>query len=325
MSDGRAGIERQTVAIANALSELVPVETKLIRLTPRAPQLWLPPDLWPAPLAALPPDQRRQLVPPWPDVWIGNGRRAIPYSLHAKAWSGGKSLVVQLQNPRLSPARFDLVVPPKHDGVTGENVIETLGAPVWFTRAQIEAARAQFPGERLDTDPVILVILGGSSKRHQFTRARGLAIIDDLKAIATLGMTVLITASRRTPPEVVELFRAFSIHNEIRFFATEAKDGPNPYLAWLSQATSAIVTEDSTNMMTDAAFFGLPIHLLKLQGGDARFDRLHAGFIEAGAARWYGGRLENWTYAPIRDAMDVATAILTRLTNATAYIDGPMN
>jgi uncharacterized protein len=306
------------VAVANAVSEFVPVDIKIIRLTPRAPQVWLPPTLWPAPLAALPHEQRAQLAPPWPDVWIANGRRAIPYSLRMKAVAGRGTLVVQLQNPRVDPARFDLVVPPKHDRLSGPNVIETLGAPVWFTLAQIEAAKAQFPLTEAGASRKVLVVLGGTSKRHSFSHARAREIILDLKAIAATGAHLLITTSRRTPTQVEAVFREFAATTpSTSFFANEATDGPNPYLAWLASANCALVTEDSTNMMTDAAFFGQPIHLLKLEGGDARFDRLHQAFVAAGAARWFSGQLETWTYPPIRDALVVARAIVDRLTNAT--------
>lgn len=317
VSDGRAGIERQTLALANALSELTPIEAKVVRLTPRAPQVWLPPTMWPAPLAALPQDQRAQLSPPWPDVWIGNGRRSIAYSLQAKKWSSGKAMVVQLQDPRVDPSRFDLVVPPRHDGMSGHNVIETLGAPVWFTQTQIAAARTQFPALAAVTKAKVLVVLGGPSKRHSFSVARAKQIIADLTAIAATGVHLLMTTSRRTPAEVTALFRAFAAASQASFFADEQHDGPNPYLAWLASSQYALVTEDSTNMMTDAAFFGLPIHLLRLEGSDARFDALHKGFIKAGAVRWFEGSLEGWTYPHVKDAMNVAHAIVSRLTNAT--------
>jgi uncharacterized protein len=316
VSDGRTGIARQTLAVADAIGEIIPVETKVIHLTPKAPQVWLPPTLWPFPLAALTQDERDQLLPPWPDIWIANGRRAIPYSLRAKAWSGGRSLIVQLQNPRVDPARFDMVVPPIHDGVEGGNVVPTLGAPVWYTQSQIEFAKAQFPVFAQGEGPLVLVILGGASKRHSFSLARAQRIINDLTKLAADGARLLITVSRRTPSDVGALFRSFAGQNGAGFFEDEARDGANPYLAWLASATHALVTEDSTNMMTDAAFFGLPIHLLRLEGGDARFDRLHQAFLDRGAARWFAGTLETWTYLPARDALEVASAIVDRVTSA---------
>ncbi len=313
VSDGRAGIERQTVAVAHALSERVPTRIKVLRLQPTGFQVHLPPSLWLMPKSALPIEQAARLQPPWPDVWIGNGRRSIPYSLRVKKWSARQSLVVQLQDPRMSPKRFDLVAPPQHDAVRGDNVITTLGAPVWYSQRQIEGELAAIPSPRHAGKKLVMVILGGTSKRHQLSLARAHAIVADLQRLAHQDVHLLITTSRRTPKHAEDLFRAFAFTSGSDFFANEARDGRNPYLAWLAQADIALVTEDSTNMMTDVAFFGIPIHLIKLEGGDAKFDRLHSAFIERGAARWFNGSLAPWSYEPIRDAMAIAEAIQARL------------
>ncbi|GIU67395.1 mitochondrial fission ELM1 family protein [Candidatus Phycosocius spiralis] len=313
VSDGRAGIERQTIAVADAMSELKPVDMKVVRLEPRGLQLGLPPTLWPLPRAALPVEQRQHLKAPWPDVWIGNGRRSIPYSLRAKKWSGGQTLVVQLQNPRVNPARFDVVAPPLHDHVRGPNVVSTLGAPVWYTQHQIRHALLATQQEDKDERLPVLVILGGSSKHHTFTLDRAHRIVADLQPLLAQNLRLMMTTSRRTPQPVEAVFRAFASNSGFEFFADETRDGPNPYLAWLAQARIALVSEDSTNMMTDAAFFGLPIYLIRLDGGDAKFTRLHDGLIKHGAARWFEGHLASWTYRPVRDAMVIAEAIVAKL------------
>jgi mitochondrial fission protein ELM1 len=62
-------------------------------------------------------------------------------------------------------------------------------------------------------------------------------------------------------------------------------------------------------MLADPAFFAKPIHILKLEGGSDRFDRLHTGFIDAGAARWFAGEIDTWSYAPIREAERAAAEI----------------
>ena len=313
VSDGRIGIERQTLAVAYALSERVPTRIKLLRLQPTGFQVSLPPSLWLMPKSALSIEQAARLQAPWPDVWIANGRRSIPYSLRMRKWSTGQSLVVQLQDPRISPKRFDLVAPPQHDGVKGDNVITTLGAPVWYTKKQVETALAQIPEPRHLGKRKVMVILGGTSKRHQLSLARAHAIVAELQRLAHQDVHLMITTSRRTPKSAEDLFRAFAFTSGADFFANEKRDGPNPYLAWLAQADAALVTEDSTNMMTDVAFFGVPIHLIKLEGGDSKFDRLHTAFIERGAARWFNGSLTHWTYEPIRDAMAIAEAIQANL------------
>ena len=73
---------------------------------------------------------------------------------------------------------------------------------------------------------------------------------------------------------------------------------------------AALVTEDSANMLAEPAFFAKPIHILKLEGASPRFDRLHAGFISRGAARWFTGALDAWSYPPIREAGRAADAIV---------------
>lgn len=314
VSDGRTGIARQCTAIANALSEFVPIDVIDMVVTPRGPQVWLPPQFWFYPLAALPSTQAERFKPPWPDIWIANGRRSIAYSLWLKRIAKAPSFVVQLQNPRLSSQNFDLVVPPRHDRVAGRNIVETLGAPVWFTRAQISRAVEQCRLPSFQSGPTILVVLGGPSKRHDFPESAARAILRDLTELTNNGARLLITTSRRTPRAIVNMFRLEAGHmSNARFYDNDGQDGPNPYLAWLAQADCALVTEDSTNMMTDAAFFGLPIHMLKLSGTDQRIERMHANFIEAGAAIWFTGQVENWTYPPIRDAKNVAEAILAEM------------
>jgi uncharacterized protein len=121
-------------------------------------------------------------------------------------------------------------------------VVETLGAPVWFTSGQIEAAKAQFPLTETGIGRKVLVVLGGTSKRHSFSHARALEIVADLKTIAATGAHLLITTSRRTPIQVEVVFREFATATpSTSFFANEASDGPNPYLAWLASADCALV------------------------------------------------------------------------------------
>jgi hypothetical protein len=313
VSDGRAGIERQTLALADALAEDGPVERTVIRLTPKAPQLWLAPAIWPAPLAALPGEQRAMLRPPWPDVWIANGRRSIPYSLWVRRQVAAPH-VVQVQDPRVDPSRFDLVVPPAHDRVSGPNVVSLTGAPVWFDRHRIEIARARHPRQPWQP-PVVVVIVGGTSKRHQLSESRTVGLVKDLAALIGNGHLLQITTSRRTPDHARSALRTLARSTGCGFFDNEADDGPNPYLDWLATSDAAIVTEDSTNMLTDAAFFGLPIHLYKLEGGDQRFDRLHGAFISHGAARWFTGTIERWTYPDLRlQTLEVARRIRMDLT-----------
>ena len=321
VADGRAGILNQTKALAAALAEpersarLAHIRSEAtsreVILQPQGLQLNLRPDLWPAPLSALPADQRAQLSPPWPDVWLAAGRRSIPYSRLVRRLSGGRTLVVQTQNPKVALSSFDLVVPPEHDGLAGPNVFPILGAPVWFSAERIAEAQARFAHLAGGHGQKVLVTLGGDSRTHRFSAERATAIEADLRRLAS-GRTFWITVSRRTPEPIRIRFRALAGELGAVFWEEEARDGPNPYVAFLSMCEAALVTEDSANMLADPAF-KKPVHLLKLEGASPRFARLHEGFIARGAARWFAGAIETWDYAPIREAARAADAIVTLL------------
>lgn len=320
VSDGRAGIERQSLSLARAFiaREKLAVEPTIMRLDPGGVQAKLPPEAWPAPLRALPPEQREKFARKpgneLPDLWIATGRRSIPYSRNIRRWSHGKTLVVQTQDPRTDLRAYDLVVPPEHDQLTGPNVLPILGPPTWWSGAEIEAAKARFPD--LAGEDGVLVSIGGDSKTHAMTEARIVEIENTLARLAP-EHRLWITVSRRTPEAARQRLRKLARDHAARFWENEAQDGPNPYLAWLSACSAALVTEDSANMLADPAFFAKPTHLLRLDGRSPRFDRLHAGFIRAGSARWFMGRIERWTYPPIREA-ERAAAEIARLLAAKA-------
>jgi mitochondrial fission protein ELM1 len=263
-------------------------------------------------MAALPDNQRKLLAPPWPHVWLAAGRRSIPYSRLVRSLSGGKTLVVQTQNPKVSLASFDLVIPPEHDGLTGPNVFPIVGPPTWFSKERVEDARARFGGLLKPSGQKVLVSLGGDSKTHRMTEANAQAIEDALVKLAT-GRRFWISVSRRTPEHARVRFRQLAASLDAVFWEKEELDGPNPYVAFLSLCDVALVTEDSANLIADPAFFGKPVHILRLTGQSDRFDRLHEGFIDKGAARWFSGELSTWTYPAVREAARAADAIVKLL------------
>jgi len=324
VADGRAGILNQVKALAAALAEperaamLAHIRSDAHRsepliLQPEGPQLLLPPDLWPAPLSALPKEQRALFAPPWPDVWIAAGRRSIPYSRMMRRLSGGKTLVVQAQDPRVDLKAFDLVIPPEHDRVAGPNVFPIIGPPTWFSAQRIAEAHARFGALLGQPGQKVLVSLGGDSKTHRFTEANAAAIEKVLRELAPAGRRFWITVSRRTPEHVRIRFRQLAASLNAVFWEKEETDGPNPYVAFLSLCDVALVTADSANLIADPAFFAKPVYILKLEGGSVRFDRLHQGFIDRGAARRFDGDFGQWTYEPIREASRAADEIVRRL------------
>ncbi len=324
VSDGRAGIERQALSLARALEaperqeKLAHIQSDAhrdapVQLNPTGWQVPLPADKWPMPLGALPREQRDVFTAPWPDLWIATGRRSIPYSRRMKKWSGGRTLVVQTQDPRTELGAYDLVVPPQHDGLGGVNVFPILGPPTYFATEDVEAAQAQFHELAAQSGTKVLVSIGGDSNTHRMSSAKVVEIEAALRALATQGLALWITVSRRTPEAARDCFRAMAAEVDAVFWESEAVDGTNPYLAFLSLCDAALVTEDSANMLADPAYFGKPTHIIPLEGSSARFDKLHDGFIKRGAAKWFEGEIGLWAYEPVREVERAADEVVRLL------------
>jgi hypothetical protein len=323
VSDGRAGNAAQVRAILAALSETrrwlqighiagQGHRAEPLTLSPRAPWTWLPGANWPAPRLALPKAQRATLSSPWPSLWIAAGRRSAPYTAAVRNWSGNKTLTVQILDPKSDPEKFDLVIVPEHDELLGSNVIRATGSPTHFSEDAIEETGQAFADLADERGKSAVVILGGNSKAHTFSREAATRLIQQMEGLATSGWRLRMTCSRRTPVAIVSEMRQFADRVGASFWANE-HDGPNPYLAWMLYSDAAIVTEDSANMLSDAAWHGLPLHIAKLKGGAAKFDRLHQSLIDRGCAKWFEGKLELWDYPPLREAGRVADIIIEKL------------
>lgn len=323
VSDGRAGNAAQVRAIVSALSETrrwmqiahiagAGHRPDPIVLTPQVPWTWLPGANWPFPLKALPKQQRRLLESPWPTLWVAAGRRSATYTSAVRGWSGGKTLAIQILDPKSDPANYDLVIVPEHDALQGENVLRTTGSPTHFSEDAIEEAGQTFADLADERGKTAIVILGGDSKTHKFTKADGRRILAQLETLAGEGWRLRITTSRRTPVSIAANMRALADRVGAQFWAGP-EDGPNPYLGWLLYSDVAIVTEDSANMLSDVAWHGLPLHIAKLKGSAPKFDRLHTSLIDRGIARWFDGTLTRWDYEPLREAERVADKIIEKL------------
>src|SRR5690242_10063388 len=113
--DGRMGIVSQVLGLAEAVGW--PIEEKRIEI--RFPWSRLTPHLWWRPLDALS-SAGDALTPPWPDLVIGCGRlTAAPLAAIRRA-SFGRTFTVQIQDPKLPLAWYDLVVLPEHDRRRGD-------------------------------------------------------------------------------------------------------------------------------------------------------------------------------------------------------------
>lgn len=309
VSDGRTGIENQGLGLAEALAALRPIALSVKRIGWRRGLDALPWWLNPAPLRGLAPGS--DIAPPWPDIWIAAGRATLPLSLRMRRWSRGATFVVQLQDPRVPASAFDLVIPPKHDRLQGDNVLPIVGAPHRVTPERLAADYARFQ-DQLESlpHPRVAVLIGGKSKAFGLSPERAAAMAHEIELpIAQEGGSVMVSFSRRTPEDAKALMSARLRHLPGMIWDGE---GENPYFAFLAAADYVLVTEESTNMTTEAASTGKPVFILKMEGESLKFRLYHEELERIGAARPFGGAFHSWTYEPLTETSRAAAEVLRR-------------
>jgi hypothetical protein len=309
VSDGRIGIEAQVLGLAEAVARQRPATISIKRIGWKFGLGRLPWRLIPFPRLTV--KAEGGLGSPWPDIWIGAGRASLPLSSRVRRWSRGKTFVVQTQDPRGGLEAYDLVVPPSHDEVSGPNVLPIIGAP---NRMNAEGFARDLARFRPRIDPLprprVAMIVGGKSNSHDLPPKLARAIAADVaRAVQAAGGSLLVSFTRRTP-EAAQ--RALTVGlSGVPGWIWDG-EGDNPYFAFLAAADIILVTEDSTNLATDAATTGKPIHVLPMAGGGLKFDRFHQDLRRRGIARPFAGTFVDWSYPPLDETNRAATELLRR-------------
>lgn len=303
-------MEAQGIAVAEAVG--LPYALKRVRVTgamrwlPARLQIYVPPARLLGFVASNEP-----LAEPWPRLIISIGRRSVPIALAIKGLAkafGLKAFALHIQNPKVPAQLFDLIAAPLHDGFRGNNVINTFGAVHSVTQARLaDAARSFAPRIEALPKPRLAVLLGGASQAFSFPPEDAAAFGASLARVAqNSGGSLLVTPSRRTSPETLRALTAAIAG--VPHFVWDGS-GQNPYYAFLATADAIVATEDSVNMVTEAAGTGKPVYVQSLKGKSRRLARFHALMRERGATRPFEGKLESWSYPPINDTELVASAI----------------
>lgn len=303
ITEGIAGTENQCIGVAEALG----VTTVIKRIKLKFPWKQLSPMLPGYGLA----EGSDPVDPPYPDLVLASGRKAIGIARALKQRSP-QTFVVQIQDPRINPKHFDLVVVPQHDPTRGDNVIVTKAGLHRVTPAKIAAAKENVEKQLTKLPrPRVAVLIGGTSKAHTMTPQNAKLLAVQLLHLAeSPNIGLMITASRRTGPENEKLLREMLQGPAIYFWDGT---GDNPYFGFLALADYIIVTEDSVSMASEALSTGKPVYIAALEGGARRLDMFHKILQEQGYTRPFTGLLEQWHYVPPDDTQRIADEIRARM------------
>lgn len=301
LTDGKAGDEQPLIGIAEALGSTPVLRHVHPRRLFAALMPWGPID---------PQESERRsgapLAPPWPDICLATGRRTVAYLRRLKRLSP-QTFTVFFKDPRTTCHGADLLVVQAHDKPRGKGVMVITTAPNRILPERLAAIRAAPPAILAGLPaPRVAVLIGGDSRHHRFTDADISAFEVGLREHLAQGKSLMITASRRTPPRLRVGLEALRAEQRVHFWDG---CGDNPYAAYLALADEVIVTADSTNMIGEAVATGRPVQIFYPHGGHPKIS----AFIAALSKTAVVGRFPNapaiGDYAPINSTESVAQAI----------------
>ena len=277
---GKTGTYNQCLGLAQWLG-LTP-EFKTIK--PRYPWHLLPPRLWVNALQAQTPGHC-PLAPPWPDLVIAAGRASVAPALAIQK-EAKICFTIVLQNPYMDPTHFSCVIAPFHDHLTGPNVLPITGSLHGLSDTCLKAAASAYP--RPSHSPITTVLIGGDSRHYCYQIADMTALA---KALKKIGGHCLVTASRRTRPELMAVFKAALRGTSHDIWNGE---GENPFHAYLGLADQVIVTQDSISMTTEACFTGKPVYIWELAHKSSKFHEYYNDLYIKGYARPFQWPFPHW-------------------------------
>ena len=243
------------------------------------------------------------------DVIISCGRKSVIPSIHLKKNSNKKVINIHIQNPKVNFKNFDFIVAPEHDGITGENVINTKGAIHYLTKEEILTNKNYLDSFiKKDNRKIISLIIGGPTKYYDYSDENLEKIFNKLKTLVEKKeYQLVIIPSMRTPKSIIEKAKLFFGERHTVIESVDKK----AYLSALAISEYIVVTCDSSSMISEAALTGKPIYIANIEPkkNDNRFQQFRNLFKELNITRNLGEDLENWNYQKLDETNRVAKII----------------
>ncbi len=308
LTDGSAGMISQVKGLADALN--LNFEQKTIDL--KFPWNKLP-------VGILPPSKiifnnYRQIslesnIPP--DIIISCGKRSIYASLHLKKSLKNKVFSIHIQNPKINPAHFDLVVAPAHDDLKGKNVLKTDLALNHINKSllskEAELYAAQF--SKIEK-PICAIFLGGQNRNYRFDISVVKVLADQVdKIIKNNDIQLYILFSRRTDQFIIEYLKERFLDQNIIW-----NGEGNPYLALMKFSKYLICTADSVSIISESISSTKPVYIFKLPSlkKNNRIEKFITMLLQKNYARLLGEKLEDFPNSYENETFQVARMIEER-------------
>ena len=307
VSDGRAGNVRQAAALAAAMG----LQARDWIVQARAPWRWLAPRRLPGAEAAFGGVFADALRAP-PTIAIGCGRQA---ALATRLLRARGARVVQVLDPRIDPAHWDVVVAPRHDGLRGANVVGLLGSLHPVDDAWLAQARATFAMLGTLPRPRVAMLLGGPTRHARYGLDALQAWLRQVRAlVAEEGGSLLLCGSRRTPQDWRAPLRDTAGADGLPGLRwLDPGDGDNPYAGVLAWADRIACTPDSVNMLSEACATWAPVFVAAPGRVQDRPRAFLDDLLALGRVRELDAGMARFDTQPLRETARVAAEVLARL------------
>ena len=262
VSDGTEGMENQSMALATSLG----FKTNLLKTKP----FWLC-RLFPTFLAGrfkIPLSNNDKILRSKNSkILITCGRRMAGISIGLKRIyqkNYKKIFTIHIQNPNITSTYFDFLVVPKHDNLTGKNIIVSEGSLHLVDEKRIKIAYDKLNIKYLKgLKEHIVVLIGGNTKTQKLSDEYAKKFINEINRIQKIFKTkIILCPSRRTPEILLKYFKEKKIKNTI--IVEKEDSNENPYPGIIYNSKFIITTTDSINLLSESIGSGKAVFVFDL-------------------------------------------------------------
>jgi len=246
------------------------------------------------------------------DIVISCGRKSVIPSIYLKKKFKNKIINIHIQEPKVLLNNFDFIVAPKHDGLTGNNVLTSKGAIHYLTNNELDE-NENYLKDKVDSQKKIAtLIIGGPTKYYNYKTK----VIDEIfqkvkNNFLSNDYQLIVIPSMRTPQNIIDKAKNFFGDNQIVIPNVDKK----AYLSALKISDHIIVTCDSTSMISEAAITGKPIYVAQMPAvkNDKRLKSFFNLFESLNIIKPLNNSVENWTYAKLNETNRIAEQLIDKI------------
>jgi len=273
--DGRPGHLRQAQAAAASLTDILKERNIMARVET-------------AEVHPVNKEAYLKLLKLKPDFIISCGSSTARLNYLLSKENRAKSVVI-MRPGQFSTGKFDLVIMPRHDHPPHRpNIAVTEGALNLIDEDYLkEQAMKLKEGLRGKGQGLSLgLLIGGDSKKFRLKTETVAEVIRQIKKAAEdSGADILISTSRRTPPEIEDLIKnEFKDHSACKLLIiANEKNIPEAVGGILGLSSVIVISPESISMVSEAASSGRRTVVFKEKG----LSRKHTVFLEYLSANNY--------------------------------------